>query len=131
MGTFFDLDYSIKPYTNFIYLTKYEYEETDKNIMYTPEFHITYEITVSDLTGFSANLNITNKSEQDIYDYQYGTYSKIEKDEFTVANLTISKKIVDINDYGSMTLKGEIQNLFDSNYEYVQGLSHVQKNLFY
>ena len=89
--------------------------------MYTPDFHITYGIVVSDLKGFSANLNITHTSEQEIYDYQYGTWAKIEKDEFTVANLSISKKIIDYSDYGSMTLKGEIQNLFDRNYEYVQG----------
>ncbi len=121
IGTFFDLDYSIKPYTNFVYLTKYEDEETNEELMYTPDFHIAYGITVSDLKGFSANLNITHTSEQEIYDYQYGTYAKIEKDEFTVANLSISKKIIDYSDYGSMTLKGEIQNLFDRNYEYVQG----------
>ncbi len=130
MGTFFDLDYSIKPYTNFVYLTKYEDEETGEDLMYTPEFHLTYGISISDLTGFSANLNITHTSEQDITDYQYGTYSKIEKDEFTIANLTISKKIVDINDYGSMTLKGEIQNLFNRDYEYVQGYPMPGRTFF-
>jgi vitamin B12 transporter len=89
--------------------------------MYTPDLHITYGITASDLKGFSFNLNIAHTSEQDITDYEYGTWEKIEKDEFTVANLSISKKILDYNKCGSVTMKGEIQNLFDHNYEYVQG----------
>ena len=121
IGEFYDLSCSIKPYANFVYLNKYEDKETHDDLMYTPDLHITYGITASDLKGFSVNLNITHTSEQDITDYEYGTYSKIEKDDFTVANLSISKKILDYNDYGSVTMKGEIQNLFDRDYEYVQG----------
>ena len=121
IGAFFDLSCSIKPYANFVYLNKYEDKETHDDLMYTPDLHITYGITASDLKGFSANLNITYTSEQDITDYEYGTWAKIEKDEFTVANLTMSKKILDYNNYGSVTMKGEIQNLFDHDYEYVQG----------
>jgi vitamin B12 transporter len=38
-----------------------------------------------------------------------------------VANFTIAKKIVSSKKYGGITLRGEIQNLFDEDYEYVQG----------
>jgi len=121
IGSFFDLNCQIKPYVNLVYLTKYIDKKTRKNLMYTPAFHITHGISVLDLKGFSTNLAIIHTSKQDITDYEYSSYDKIKKDGFTVTNLTISKKIFDYNENGKVTLKGEIQNVFDRDYEYVQG----------
>jgi vitamin B12 transporter len=46
---------------------------------------------------------------------------KIEEGGFTVANLTLSKKLIDFKKYGGISLKGEIQNLFDEDYHYAKG----------
>ncbi|MCK4469830.1 MAG: TonB-dependent receptor [Desulfobacterales bacterium] len=116
VGSLFSWDYQIKPYVSFTYLTKYKDKETDKDLTYTSDIHVSYGITVSDLDGFSANLNLAYTGKQDI------TYpSTMTKGSFNVANFTISKKIINSEKYGGVTLRGEIQNLFDKDYSYVEG----------
>lgn len=121
VGTHFSWNCQVKPYVNFVYLTKYKDKETDEDLKYTSDVNMSYGITVSDLYGFSANLNFAYTGTQKITDYQFGTYQTIELSSFTVTNFTISKEIVHSNKYGGLTIKGEIQNLFDKNYQYVQG----------
>jgi vitamin B12 transporter len=116
VGSLFSWDYQVKPYVSFTYLTKYKDKEADEDLKYTSDLHVSYGITVSDLDGFSANLNLAYIGKQDI------TYpSTMTKGSFTVANFTISKKIIDSENYGGVTLRGEIQNLFDKDYSYVEG----------
>jgi vitamin B12 transporter len=121
IGSLFSWDYQVKPYVSFTWLTKYWDKEANEDLQYTSDLIISYGITVSDFDGFSANLNLAYTGKQDITDYEGGTYATITQGSFTVANLTVSKRILDFEKYGSVTLKGEIQNLFDEDYEYVQG----------
>jgi len=128
LGTFFDLNFELKPYCNITYLDEYEYDdapagETHKELKYTSDITASYGIIFNDLNGFSANLNFAYTGKQNIDFYDPITYAKqsIEKAGFTVANITISKKIYDFSKYGKLTLKGEIENLFDKDYAYVQG----------
>lgn len=124
IGSLFPWDYQVKPYVGFTYLTKYKDKEANEDLKWTSDIHVSYGITVSDFSGFSANLNLAYTGKQDITDYEGGwPYQEIEKGSFTVANLTISKKILSSEKYGGVTLRGEIQNLFDKDYEYVQGYS--------
>ncbi len=129
LGTFFDLNLELKPYCNITYLDEYESDdapagETHKKLKYTSEITASYGILFNDLNGLSANLNFSYTGKQNIEDHLYGSwpsYQIIEKGGFTVANITISKKIYDFSQYGKLTLKGEIENLFDKDYSYVQG----------
>ena len=121
IGSFFSWDYQVKPYVSFTYYAKYKDKEANKDLKYTSDLHVSYGITVSDFSGFSANLNLAYTGKQNITDWEGGTYATITKGSFTVTNLTISKKILSSEKYGGITLRGEIQNLFDKNYEYVQG----------
>ncbi|MBW2648891.1 MAG: TonB-dependent receptor [Deltaproteobacteria bacterium] len=121
IGSLFSWDYQIKPYVSFTCLTKYKDKEANEDLKYTSDLHVSYGIRISDLDGFYANLNLAYTGKQNITDYEGGTYATITKDSFTVANLTVSKKILDAEKYGSVTLKGEVQNLFDRDYEYAQG----------
>jgi vitamin B12 transporter len=67
-------------------------------------------------------LNFAYTGKQWITDYESGwPYQVIEKGSFTLANFTVSKKIINSKRYGGITIRGEIQNLFDKDYEYVQG----------
>ena len=116
VGSLFSRDYQVKPYVSFTCLTKYKDKEADEDLKYTSDLHVSYGITISDLDGFSANLNLAYTGKQDI------TYpSTMTKGSFNVANFTISKRILSSEKYGGITLRGEIQNLFDKDYEYVQG----------
>ena len=121
IGSLFSWDYQVKPYVSFTYLTKYKDKEANEDLKYTSDLHVSYGITVSDFSGFSANLNLAYTGKQNITDYEGGTYATVTQGSFTVANLTISKKILSSEKYGGVTLRGEIQNLFDKDYEYVQG----------
>ncbi len=121
IGSLFSWNYQVKPYASFTYLTKYRDRGANKDLEYTSNLNASYGITVSDLDGFSANLNLAYTGKQNITDYEGGTYAIIKKGSFTVANLTVSKRILALEKYGSLTLNGEIQNLFDADYEYAQG----------
>ena len=81
-------------------------------------------MTLSDYNGLSANLNIVYVGKQNIDDWRNAgpptwVAPTIEKGSFNVANLTISKVILDTKEFGDLTLKTEIENLFDKDYEYV------------
>ncbi|MBT8491329.1 MAG: TonB-dependent receptor, partial [Deltaproteobacteria bacterium] len=130
IGSPFSWDYQVKPYVSFICLNKYKDKETNEDLEYISDLKVSYGITVSDLDGFSANLNLAYTGKQNITDYEGGTYATITKGSFTVANLAVSKKILDAEKYGSVTLKGEIQNLFDKDYEYAQGYP-MQGRIFF
>ena len=132
IGTFLNLDFEIKPYANFVYLTEFEDDETDKDLLYTSKLNASYGITVSDLKGLSANLNFAYTGHQKIMDFESGNWPApvIEKGGFTVASLTVSKKILDFEKFGNVTLKGEIKNLLDREYEYVQGYPMPGRSFF-
>ena len=130
LGTLFSWDYQVKPYVSITYLSTYEDEETHEDLQYTSEYNVSYGITVSDFRGFSTNLNLSYTGEQDITDYEGGTYETITKGGFTVANFTISKKVLDFDKYGGVTLKGKILNIFDKDYEYIQGYPMPGRSFF-
>lgn len=132
MGTFFSLDYHIKPYINFVYLTKYKDNKTDKDLKYTEKYHASYGIAVSDKKGFSANINFTYTGEKKIDDFQSGQWPApvIKTGGFTTADLNISKNIFDFQKYGKITLKAGIKNLFNKDYEYVQGYPMPGRSFF-
>ncbi len=131
IGAPFAWDFEVRPYASFVYLTKYKDEETDKDLKYTSDLHLSYGIRFSGLKDLSANLNFAYIGEQKITDYESGwPYPVIQKGGFTVANFTISKKILDTGKYGGLTLKGEIQNLFDKDYEYVKGYPMPERSFF-
>ncbi len=131
IGTLFDWDFQLKPYANFVHLTKYKDKETDEDLTYTSDWHVSYGITISDYNGLSANLNIAYVGKHDIDDWRAGYPAPvIEKGCFQVANLTISKKIVDTEKFGGITLRGEIQNLFDKDYEYVNDYPMPGRSFF-
>jgi vitamin B12 transporter len=134
IGALFALDFEVKPYASFVYLTEYEDEETGEDLKYISDLHISYGITISDLNGLSANLNFAYTGEQKVEDWENyawpGPVEVIKKGGFTVANFTISKKILDYKKYGGLTLRSEIQNLLDKEYEYVKGYPMPGRSFF-
>ncbi len=135
IGTFFDWDFQLKPYANFVRLTKYRDKENHEDLKRTSDWNVSYGITLSDYNGLTANLNIAYVGKQDIYDWRNAgpptwIAPVIEKGSFNVANLTISKKIVDTENFGDVTLKAEIENLFDKDYEYVNDYPMPGRSFF-
>ena len=124
-------DFELRPYANFVCLTKYEDDETHNELQYISDFNMSYGVTVSDLNGLSANLNFAYMGKQYVTDYESGwPYQEIRKGGFTVVNLTISKEILALGEQGGLTLRGEIRNLFEKNYEYVKGYPMPGRSFF-
>ena len=123
LGGLMQWNWQIDPYISFTYLTEYEDDETHEDLKYTSDLLLSYGVAVSDFDGFSARINLTYTGEQDIDVYDPVTYVKTrqEKGGFTVANLSVRKRLLDFNDSGELSLNGAIQNLFDKDYAYIKG----------
>ncbi|MGM0786659.1 MAG: TonB-dependent receptor plug domain-containing protein, partial [Thermodesulfobacteriota bacterium] len=123
LATLWDLNWMIRPYLSFTYLTEYEDEETGGELKYTPDLLISYGMSVSDNDGLSARLNLTHTGDQDI------TFPETrEKNKFSTASLMIEKRLVDYNTAGDLSLRGEIDNLFDRDYSYTEGYPMPGRN---
>ncbi|MCX7817223.1 MAG: TonB-dependent receptor [Syntrophales bacterium] len=122
LGNLFSWPIRVLPYITGTYMMKYRDKDTNEDLKYTSDLLVTYGITIYG-EDFSANLNFSYVGKQLIDDWESGAYPTpvITKGSFTVANLAITKKLLTLNKYGYLTLRGEIQNLFDKDYEYVKG----------
>ncbi len=134
IGAFFDWEFEIRPYGSIVYLTEYEDDETHEDLLYTEDINACWGIIFSDMKGLSANLNFAYTGEKDVEDWENQVWPEpvevIKRGGFTVANFTISKKILDFDRYGGVTLKGEILNIFDKDYEYIKGYPMPGRNFF-
>jgi vitamin B12 transporter len=122
LATLWNWDWRITPYVNVTYLTEYEDEETGEDLLYISDVNLSYGLSVSDMNGFMARLNFAYTGDQDVQDWESSWSGPVvEKGGFTVANLTVQKRILDFNSYGDLSLRGEVRNLFDKDYSYVKG----------
>ncbi|MFO7802385.1 MAG: TonB-dependent receptor [Desulfovermiculus sp.] len=123
LGTLFDWSWEVSPYVNMTYLTEHENKETGEDLLYTSDLNLSYGLSIKDDQGFLARINFAYVGEQDIDYYDPNTFeqTRMEKGGFTVADLTIQKKILDFNSYGDLSLRGEVSNLLDKDYSYVKG----------
>jgi len=121
LGDYFNWDYEIKPYAGFTYLTEYEDRETGTDLLETSDLTASYGISVSDFQGFSARLNFSYIGEKTVTDFESGSYEDVELKSSTVASLTIRKQLFQSVKIGQVSLLGEINNLFDKQYEYNKG----------
>ena len=123
--------FELKPYASFVHLTRYEDLTNDRDLYYVSDSHVSYGITFSGKYGIIANLNLSYTGEQTIQDWTQGFPAPvIKKGGFTVADLTITKEIFNKKRYGRFSLRGEIRNLFDKDYEYVKGYPMPERSFF-
>jgi len=123
LGTLFDWSWEVSPYVHITYLTEHENKETGEDLLYTSDINLSYGLSITDDQGFFARINFVYVGEQDIDYYDPNTFeqTRMEKGGFTVADLTIQKKILDFKSYGDLSLRGEVRNLLDKEYSYVKG----------
>lgn len=123
LGVPLDWPYEVKPYASFTHIDRYRDLENDTDLTYINEWHATWGLLVSDLEGFSTRLNFAYSGRHRAEDWESGAFNPpiIEMGGFTVADLTVVKRLADLEDYGAFTLKGEITNLFDTDYDHVKG----------
>jgi vitamin B12 transporter len=87
-------------------------------------YHPDYEL--------AANLSFTTVDDQTVEDWESGAFPtpEVTLPGYTMADLTITKQIVSFSDYGNLTLRGEINNLFDENYQTVKGYPMPGRQFF-
>lgn len=130
IGQPIDLNWEIKPYVNASFLTEYEDEETGEDLPYTSDTNLSAGIIASDGAGTFCRLNVAYYSEQDVTDYETGSYQTVALDDITVADLTAAYRFLETYNYGSFTVRGEIGNLFDEEYAFVKGYPMPGINFF-
>ncbi|NIA19720.1 MAG: TonB-dependent receptor [Xanthomonadaceae bacterium] len=121
IGSLIKLPTILEVYGNFVYLPEFEDENND-DLLYISDWNLSYGLKLPDWQGFAARLNFAYTGKQDVEDWESGWPAPVvRKGGFTVADLTMSKKVVDTDKYGDLTLRGEIRNIFDKEYSYVKG----------
>ena len=123
IGAPMNWEWEVKPFFNATFLTQYEDETTGDDLTYTSGTTLSTGLAVDNRDGVFAQLNVTHTSDQDVEDWESGTYpaSVVTLDSFTIVNLTGSYKFYEGEDLGSFTVRGELTNLFDEEYAYVKG----------
>jgi len=122
IGDFFGWNFEVRPFVGFTFLTDYEDRETGDDLLETSDMTASYGVMVSDFKGFNARLNFAYYGKKTITDYESGwPYQDIKADDFTIADFTISKKLLSSARCGSLTLDTAINNLFDKDYAFVKG----------
>ncbi len=127
LGRLLKWHWKIRPYFNFTYLTEYEDDETGDDLKYTSDLLLTYGLSVSDNNGFAARISFAYTGKQDVEDwenYDWMTMTEpqvIEKGGFTVASLTVEKRVLQFRDLGEISLNAAVRNIFDKDYAYVKG----------
>ncbi len=121
IGAPMHLAWEIRPYFNITYLTQYEDKSTGENLRDISESNFSAGLVVNNGDTISARLNVAYAGSQDITDYQFSTYQTVELASHTVTDLSASWRFFESEQTGAFTLRGEITNLFDEDYAYVQG----------
>jgi len=114
---------SFTPFVSFTWLSEYNDDDTGDYLLYTPEWNASGGIRVNHESGFKGVFKLAHFGKNYVQDYVTSWAGDvITKEGFTVANLVLSKKFTLDREYGrGVTIKGEIENLFDRDYEYVNG----------
>lgn len=123
IGVLFSWPYEVKLFAGFVYHHTYRDLENHRDLKYINAWQGSYGLSVTDYDGFSARLNFAYSGRQIIDDWQSGVFPTPEDEMggFTVAHVTVIKRVMKLGDGGSLSLRGEIANLMDKEYAYVKG----------
>ncbi|MBN1929189.1 MAG: TonB-dependent receptor [Chlorobiaceae bacterium] len=116
--------WTLEPYAGYTYLLRYRDNKSGDDLLFTPQWNASTGLRVHDGRGFNGAFNLAYTGKTFVQNYETGSGEVVPKGGFAVANLSASRKFPfedkDINGPG-ITLKAEINNLFDRDYQYVTG----------
>ncbi len=123
LGQPLDLAWELRPYLNATFLTDFEDNETGDDLQYTSDTTLAAGLVIGDGNGTFCRFNLAYYSDQSVQDFESGLYPTpdYQLESVTVADLTTAWKFLEHAQYGSFTVRGEMQNLFDTQYAYVKG----------
>jgi len=123
LGVPLKINWEVRPYLNLTQMVTYEDNETGDNLKYISPTTISTGIVVSNGDDFTSRFNVAYTSSQDVEDWESGVFPTpvIELDSYVVADLTATYRLMDHTTWGRLSIRGEIKNLFDEEYAYVNG----------
>jgi vitamin B12 transporter len=134
LGALYDWNFVLRPYVRFTYLTKFEDDVTGADLKYTPDWTAAYGINFSDGDGLSATFNVAYIGDQLVEDWENQVWPNdpevVNLGSSTVASLTLIKTLLASDLWGKLSLKGDITNLFNTDYEYVKGYPQPGRSYF-
>ena len=129
LGAMFDWSFELAPYASFTRLITFKNDETDEELYYNPDWKTSYGIWFAmPEKGFRSKLNFIFISDHLITDYQDTGQESLAG--YTVADLTITKTLFSMAQYGDVELKADIRNLFNAEYELFQGYPSPGRTFF-
>lgn len=124
--------YEFKPYLSFTWLTELDDYDTGNDLKYLSEKRASFGIAVSNFDGLSTRLNVAYTGEQEVEDWESGTYPTptVTLDDFFVTDFVISKRVYQSEKAGAFTVRVEARNIFDEDYAYVKGYPMPGRSFF-
>ncbi len=121
----------IRPFVKFVYLDQYEDGETGDDLLFVSDRTLSAGLRVSSPDHFNVTLTVAYTGDQDInvYDAYFNTL-RVTKGDFTVTNLAGNYKIFQQSNGNAVWFHGEVNNLFDKDYEYVNGYPMPGRNFY-
>jgi vitamin B12 transporter len=114
----------VEPFAGYTYLFEFKDNKTGANLPFTPEWNASTGIRLREKGGFAGTVNVAMTGNTIVQDWENNNGAFLTKGSFAVVNLTASKKFpfnrTNVMGRG-ITLKGEVNNLFDRDYQYVTG----------
>jgi vitamin B12 transporter len=116
--------WTLEPYAGYTHLLKYSDNTSGDDLLFTPQWNASTGLKVRDGRGFNGAFNLAYSGKTLVQNYETGSGEVVPKGGFAVANLSASRKFP-FGDKGitgpGITVKAEINNLFDRDYQYVKG----------
>lgn len=128
LGRQFGWEYMVKPYFKGTWFTEYEDDATGEDLQYIPEATVNYGLTIGEPGTWTANLNFAYYGEENVYSYT--TYQDTVKDDATLVDLTLMHTFLKTETCGRLSVKGEINNLFEEDVEYVPDYPQAGRTFF-
>ncbi len=128
----FGAEWTFSPYFNYTYLTKYRDDSTHERLLYTPQWNASTGVRLHDQRGLSGFFNVVYTGQTNVQNWVDWSGDVITKGGFVVANMSISKKFMLDKSKKSgrgVTITGEVDNLFDRDYEYVNAYPMVGRTV--
>ncbi|MDR1296978.1 MAG: TonB-dependent receptor, partial [Deltaproteobacteria bacterium] len=125
LGTTFNWDWSLIPYSYGTYLFSAKYLAGDyegRMISKTPRVYASNGVRfVSEAQGLMVDFNLLSKSRQRTGPLiSMSTVSEWQKG-WTTANVSVRKSLYEIPEYGKFTIMASVYNVFNKDYEVTAG----------
>ncbi len=131
VADFFDWPFMLRPYVNFTHLTQCEGPDGER-LQYLSDWEAGFGLNFSHPEwGLDADLSFTYYGEQRQSDWSpTGNGKEIETGNVVITDLTVTKTLWDWDDYGKLSVRGELRNLFDKDYELMNGYRMPGRSFF-